>query len=63
MLQEIAEYFRRTEPHSPIPYSLEQAVRWGRTPLPELLEELIPDPGGREHYFRLAGIPRPPRTP
>jgi len=57
MLQEIAEFFRRTEPHSPIAYSLEQAVRWGRTPLPKLLEELIPDPGGREHYFRLVGIP------
>jgi type VI secretion system protein ImpA len=57
MLQEIAEYFRRTEPHSPIAYTLEQAVRWGRTPLPKLLEELIPDPGGREHYFRLVGIP------
>ena len=45
MLQEIAEYFRRTEPHSPLAYTLEQAVRWGRTPLPKLLEELIPDPG------------------
>ena len=49
MLQEIAEFFRRTEPHSPLAYTLEQAVRWGRTPLPKLLEELIPDPGGREH--------------
>jgi type VI secretion system protein ImpA len=63
MLQEIAEYFRRTEPHSPIAYSLEQAVRWGRTPLPKLLEELIPDPGGREHYFRLVGIPPQARNP
>jgi type VI secretion system protein ImpA len=63
MLQEIAEFFRRTEPHSPIPYTLEQAVRWGRTPLPELLEELIPDLGGREHYFRLVGIPPRPRNP
>jgi type VI secretion system protein ImpA len=57
MLQEIAEFFRRTEPHSPLAYTLEQAVRWGRTPLPKLLEELIPDPGGREHYCRLVGIP------
>lgn len=63
MLQEIAEFFRRTEPHSPIPYTLEQAVRWGRTPLPQLLEELIPDPGGRDHYFRLVGIPPQPRHP
>jgi type VI secretion system protein ImpA len=57
VLQEIAEFFKRNEPHSPIPYALEQAVRWGRTPLPKLLEELIPDQGGREHYCRLVGIP------
>lgn len=63
MIQEIAEFFRRTEPHSPIAYTLEQVVRWGRMPLPELLEELIPDPGGREHYFRLVGIPPRPRNP
>jgi type VI secretion system protein ImpA len=63
MLQEIAAYFRQTEPHSPLAYTLEQAVRWGRTPLPKLLEELIPDPGGREHYCRLVGIPSQPRVP
>ncbi len=63
ILQEIAEYFRRTEPHSPIAYTIEQAVRWGRTPLPKLLEELIPDPGGREHFFRLVGIPPQSRNP
>ncbi len=40
-LRELANYFRRTEPHSVVPYLLEKAIRWGYTPLPELLDELL----------------------
>ena len=57
MLEAIAAFFRQTEPHSPIPYTLEQTVRWGRMPLPDLLAELIPDSNARQHYFRMVGIP------
>jgi len=56
-LLKVSEFFRKTEPHSPVSYNLEQAVKWGRMPLPELLGELIPDERAREEYFRLAGIP------
>jgi type VI secretion system protein ImpA len=56
ILEFIAAYFRQTEPHSPIPSALEQAVRWGRTPLPDLLAELIPDDGARQHYCRMVGL-------
>jgi type VI secretion system protein ImpA len=56
VLELIATYFRQTEPHSPIPYALEQAVRWGRTPLPSLLAELIPDDSARQHYCRMIGL-------
>jgi type VI secretion system protein ImpA len=59
MLVRVSEYFRKTEPHSPLSYSLEQAVRWGRMPLPDLLGELIPDEGARNQYMKLAGIPAP----
>jgi type VI secretion system protein ImpA len=55
-----AEFFKRTEPHSPVSYALEQAVRWGRMPLPELLSELIPEESVREQLFKLVGI-RPPQ--
>ena len=58
-LQKIADFFRRTEPHSPVPYAIEQAVRWGRMPLPELLGELIDDEAARSSLFRLAGIKDP----
>jgi type VI secretion system protein ImpA len=56
ILLSIAGFFRRTEPHSPIPYLLEQAVRWGRMPLPDLLKELVDDDKARAEVCRLAGI-------
>jgi type VI secretion system protein ImpA len=55
-LRKVAEYFRRSEPHSPVSYLLEQAVRWGRMPLPDLLEELVRDDGARSSIFQLTGI-------
>src|SRR5262249_55018784 len=29
-LLKVADFFRRTEPHSPVSYALDQVVRWGR---------------------------------
>ena len=55
----ISEYFRRTEPHTPISYALEQIVRWGRLPLPDLLQELIADESSVSQMFRLVGIRGP----
>ncbi len=55
-LLQIAEFFRRTEPHSPLSYSLEQAVRWGKMTLPELMAELISEDSTREDLFRRVGI-------
>lgn len=57
-LKQSAEFFRKTEPHSPISYALEQVVHWSTLSLPELLQELIDDNNSRNHYFRLAGIPQ-----
>ena len=31
--RELADFFRRSEPHSPISHHLEEAVRWGQLPL------------------------------
>jgi type VI secretion system protein ImpA len=58
-LLRVAEFFKRTEPHSPVSYALEQAVRWGRMPLPQLLDELIPEAGARQQLFKLIGIAGP----
>lgn len=53
---QLGEYFRKTEPSSLVPFVLEQAVRWARMPLPDLLTELIPDEGPRKALFKQAGI-------
>jgi type VI secretion system protein ImpA len=59
-LLKIAEFFRRTEPHSVIPHTLEELVRRGRLPLDHLLAELIPDHDARQNFYIRAGILPPP---
>jgi type VI secretion system protein ImpA len=61
-LLQVADFFRRNEPHTPVSYALEQAVRWGRMSLPELLTELIPDDAARGQFFKQVGI-RPGEGP
>jgi type VI secretion system protein ImpA len=55
-LLEISKFFRKTEPHSPVSYVLEKAVKWGNMPLNELIAELIPDSSSRERYSELTGV-------
>ncbi|MGO4781550.1 type VI secretion system protein TssA, partial [Lysobacter sp. 2RAB21] len=42
-LGDIAGYFKRTEPHSPVASLLEQAVQWADMPLNEFLAEVVRD--------------------
>ncbi|GHB23310.1 type VI secretion system protein TssA [Salinicola rhizosphaerae] len=45
MLNNVARYFKDREPHSPVPYLIERAVKWGRMPLEEWLKDVIKDHG------------------
>ncbi len=58
-LASIAAFFRRTEPHSPLSYTLQEAIRRARLPWPELLEEVVPDPSSRAAILSGLGI-KPP---
>ncbi|MBB75459.1 MAG: type VI secretion system protein TssA [Planctomycetaceae bacterium] len=58
-LVEIARYFERSEPHSPIGYAVRQIIDWGNMKLPQLMEHLIPDAQARDTFFLLSGIPTP----
>lgn len=60
MLLAVAKFFRDREPHSPLSYTLEDAVRRGRLPLPELLSELLGDDETRNRLLMNAGI-KPPK--
>jgi type VI secretion system protein ImpA len=55
-LEKIADFFRRTEPHSPLAYTLEEAVRRGRLTWPELLSEVVPDEKVRSGMLVMLGI-------
>jgi type VI secretion system protein ImpA len=58
-LLRIGVFFRKTEPHSPISYTLEEAVRRARMSLPDLLAELAEDPAHIQRILLAAGI-KPP---
>lgn len=55
-LIEISEFFRKTEPHSPVSYMLQRTVKWGSMPLNDLIRELIPDSSARDFYGSLTGV-------
>lgn len=55
-LEQIANFFKETEPHSPIPYMLARAAKWGNMPFPELLKEIIHDENYRKNIFELTGL-------
>ena len=42
-LSEIAAYFKRTEPQSPVAYLVNRAVSWGNMPLENWLQDVIKD--------------------
>ncbi len=55
-LETIATFFRRTEPASPLAYTLDDAIRRARLTWPELLEEVVPDAGVRQAILNSLGI-------
>jgi type VI secretion system protein ImpA len=42
-LADIATFFQKTEPHSPISYLVQRAVKWGNMPLESWLQDVIKD--------------------
>jgi len=60
ILDEVAEYLLRTEPHSPTGYLIKRAVRWGELPLTRLLLELVPEERNVAAIYQLLGV-TPPR--
>ncbi|WP_020409557.1 type VI secretion system protein TssA [Hahella ganghwensis] len=52
----IANFFRTTEPHSPLCGAIERTANWAKLSLQDLLRELIPDEGARMHYALMTGI-------
>ncbi|WP_342238665.1 type VI secretion system protein TssA [Inquilinus sp. OTU3971] len=56
LIEHAAAWFRRMEPQAPISYTLQEAVRRARLPLPDLIDELIRDDAARGDFLVVAGI-------
>jgi type VI secretion system protein ImpA len=55
-LEAIAAYFHHTEPHSPVAYLVQRAVRWGKMPLEQWLIDVIADQSVLEHVRETLGL-------
>jgi type VI secretion system protein ImpA len=58
-LREVAEFFRRTEPHSPVAYLAEKAAHWGEQPLHVWLRSVVKDDASFAHIQELLGVAPP----
>ena len=57
-LSEIAAFFQRTEPHSPVSFLVQRAVRWGEMPLDRWLDEVVGDESVLYRIRETLGIKR-----
>ncbi len=55
-LEQLAEFFQKTEPHSFLAYTLADAARRGRMSLPQLLAEVMSDETARTAMLTALGI-------
>ena len=55
-LRLVAEYFRRTEPHSPVAFLAEKAAAWGEQTLDVWLRGVIKDPAAIAQLEELLGV-------
>ena len=62
-LQMVADFFRRTEPHSPVAYLADKAITWGEMPLHRWLGEVVKDPASMAHLQELLGLAAPSEPP
>ncbi len=62
-LSEVAVFFRTTEPHSPVSYLIQKAVRWGNMPLDTWLQEVIKDTGILTQLNETLGVNNEPTAP
>lgn len=55
-LSDVADYFKKAEPHSPVAYLVQRAVKWGNMPLEAWLQEVIKDSSTIENLRETLGI-------
>jgi type VI secretion system protein ImpA len=58
-LRQVADFFRRTEPHSPVAYLADKAAKWGAMDLHSWLRTVIKDHGSMAQLEELLGVEPP----
>lgn len=58
-LRQVAEFFRRTEPHSPVAYLADKAAKWGEVPLHQWLRSVLKDQASLAQIEELLGVEPP----
>ncbi len=58
-LREVAEFFRRNEPHSPVAYLADKAAHWGEQPLHVWLRSVVKDDASFAHIEEMLGVAPP----
>ncbi|MBD3222631.1 type VI secretion system protein TssA [bacterium] len=55
-LREVADYLRRTEPHSPVSALVERAVRWGNMTFEDLFRDVVQSEDARFEVAKILGL-------
>ena len=55
----MADYFRQTEPHTPVSFLIQRAVRWANMPFEELIKDYVKDPTAQNQVWEVLGITDP----
>lgn len=61
-LREVAEFFRRTEPHSPVAYLADKAASWGEMSLHLWLRTVLKNNDALSGLEELLGVPKAPEN-
>jgi len=56
---EVAEYLRKTEPHSPVPPLIDRAVRWGNMTFENLFDDVVKNQDVRSQTKEMLGLQDP----
>lgn len=59
-LREVAEYLRKTEPHSPVPPLIDRAIRWGNMTFENLFDDVVKNQDVRNQTKEMLGLEDPP---
>ena len=56
-LREVVDFFKRSEPHSPVALLIDRAVRWANSPFERVLAELVQDDSTLSRIRDMLGLP------